>query len=281
MEIGVGLPTMVAGVRRKQLLDWAVEAESHHFSTLAVLDRLVYGGDEALITLGAAAAVTDRIRLATSILIAPYRGNTALLAKQAATLHHLSGERLVLGMAVGAREDDYAASGVSFHDRGCLLDRMLDEIHLIWHDGEIGPALNGSTPEILIGGHSEAALRRVAEHGDGWIGAGAVQTFLPRARTVRAYWTGRKRAGSPRMVAQAYYSLGPTARDDAAEHLGDYYGFFGPRVGVMVDSALTTADAVRDTASAYKDAGCDELILVPCSADPRQLELLRDTLGDS
>jgi alkanesulfonate monooxygenase SsuD/methylene tetrahydromethanopterin reductase-like flavin-dependent oxidoreductase (luciferase family) len=187
----------------------------------------------------------------------------------------------VLGVAVGAREDDYAASGASFHDRGRRLDGMLEDIRRIWDEGKIGPALYGSRPAILIGGRSAAALRRVAEHGDGWMAsAGPVQAFLPRAASVQQCWIQRRRAGKPRMVVQAYFALGPTARDDAEEHLGDYYGFFGSRVGIMINSALTTAEAIRDAASIYQDAGCDELILVPCSSDPRQLQLLREIFED-
>ncbi len=60
--------------------------------------------------LAAAAAVTERIRLTTDILLAPLHENTALFAKQAATIHHLSGGRLVLGLGIGARTDDYELS---------------------------------------------------------------------------------------------------------------------------------------------------------------------------
>ncbi len=277
MDIGVGLPTMVAGRGSKQLLDWAAEAESHHFSTLAVLDRLVYDGDEPLLTLAAAAAVTDRIKLATAVLIAPCRRNTALVAKQAATLQHLSEGRFVLGMAVGAREDDYTTSQASFHDRGRRLDGMVTEIRQLWQDGTVGPDLQGDVPPILIGGRSEAALRRAATLGDGWMAsAGPVQAFAPRAEMVRKLWT---RPGRPRLVVQAYYALGPGAQADVREHLGDYYKFFGPRASMMVDSALTTPEAIHSAVHAYQDAGCDELILVPCSADPRQVSLLRDVVG--
>ena len=86
MEIGIGLPNAVPGVGRAGIVDWARRAEAAGFSSLGTLDRIAYGNYESLIALAAAAAVTERIKLATDILIAPLRANTALLAKQAATI---------------------------------------------------------------------------------------------------------------------------------------------------------------------------------------------------
>ncbi|MGH3746432.1 MAG: LLM class flavin-dependent oxidoreductase [Micromonosporaceae bacterium] len=106
MDIGIGLPSAIPWVRRGQVIEWARSAEEHGFSALGVIDRLVYGNTEPMTTLAAAAAVTSRVKLVTSILLAPLRVNAALLAKQAATVNHLSGGRLVLGMAVGGYRDD-------------------------------------------------------------------------------------------------------------------------------------------------------------------------------
>src|SRR4051794_40697398 len=132
MDVGIGLPNAVRGVDRAGVVDWAVRAERAGFSTLGTIDRIVYDNYESLIVLAAAAAVTERIGLATDILIAPLRANTALLAKQAATLNDLSQGRLVLGLAVGGREDDYAVSGVDFHRRGRAFERQLEELHRHW-----------------------------------------------------------------------------------------------------------------------------------------------------
>lgn len=282
MEYGVALPTMVRGVGGRDLLDWAHRAEAAGFADLAVLDRLVYGNDEPLVALAAAAAVTERIRLTTGILIAPYRSNTALVAKQAASVHHLSGGRLSLGVAVGARPDDYAASGAEFGDRGRRLDAMLAEMRKIWAGGDIGPEPPGGDPEILVGGRAPSALRRAVAHGDGYFAAaGPPQTFAERAADVRRRWQEAGRPGSPRVVAQAYYALGPGADAAVREHLGDYYSFAGRLADMMIKGAPTTPERLRETARAFAGAGCDELVLVPCASGPEQLDLLAETLEEA
>src|SRR3954447_11085229 len=138
MDVGIGLPATIPGVQRDQLLEWARRAEARGFSSLGTIDRIVYGNYESLIALAAAAAVTERITLATTILIAPYRANAALLAKQAASVDRLSGGRLLLGMAVGGREDDYEASGVPFRSRGRRFDAMLDQMQRVWAGESFG-----------------------------------------------------------------------------------------------------------------------------------------------
>ena len=155
MEIGIGLPSTVPGVDGVSLLEWARRAERAGFSTLGTIDRLVYANYEPLTALAAAAAVTEDIRLTTSILIAPLRSNAVLLAKQAATVHHLSGGRLVLGAAPGGREDDYEVSGVDMQTRGRAFDRQLDTFRRVWADeekgfaGPVGPHVD-EPPKLLI-----------------------------------------------------------------------------------------------------------------------------------
>src|SRR3954465_14975244 len=117
MDVGIGPPNAGRGVDRAGIVGWAIRAERAGFSTLGTIDRIVYPNYESLIALAAAAAVTERIGLATDILIAPLRRSTALLAKQAATVDSLSEGRLVLGLAVGGRADDFDAVGADFKTR--------------------------------------------------------------------------------------------------------------------------------------------------------------------
>src|SRR5947208_10854241 len=159
MKIGIGLPATIPGTEGKRILDWAKKADSGPFSSLSILDRLIYPNYESLITLAAVAGVTQRIRLITTVLLAPLR-NPALLAKQAASLDALSGGRLTLGLGIGGREDDFRAAGAPFHDRGHRFEQQLDTIKRIWAGerlgdgvGPIGPRpVQPGGPELLLGG---------------------------------------------------------------------------------------------------------------------------------
>src|SRR5687768_12812102 len=208
MDVGIGLPTTIRGVEPGQVLEYARRAEARGFSSLGTIDRIVYDNYEPLIALAAAAAVTERIRLATTILIAPYRINGALVAKQAASVDRLSNGRLVLGVAVGGREDDYVASGADFHSRGRRFDEMLQQWHDVWAGesfgtaGAIGPRLPRERPALVIGGTADAAFERAARYGDGWImGGGAPEQFSAGAAKARAAWETAGRAGAPRVMS--------------------------------------------------------------------------------
>ena len=283
MDVGIGLPAAINGVDGDMLVEWAKRAEGRSFSTLGVLDRIVYGNFEPLIALAAAAAVTERIRLMTAILIAPLRSNHALFAKQAASLDRLSAGRLVLGIAAGIREDDYAESGVDYHRRGAELDALVQRSIDIWRgtSPDVGPA--PSTPDgphLIFGGNSSAALSRMAEHGRGWIaGGGGPEQFRAGADAAQAAWSAAGREGRPRLLGLAYFALGDHAREAAENSLTHYYSFAPPYAAQVVAGALVTPELIAERIAGMEQAGCDELLLFPCSPDAAQVDLLADVLG--
>jgi alkanesulfonate monooxygenase SsuD/methylene tetrahydromethanopterin reductase-like flavin-dependent oxidoreductase (luciferase family) len=288
VDIGVGLPTTVPGISGPVLIDWARRAEQHGFSSLGVLDRLVYDNYEPLVSLAAAAAVTQRIQLATTILIAPYRDSAAVLAKQVATLDHLSGGRVVFGVAAGGREDDFAASGACYTDRGRRMDAMVGQMRKVWDGGGpvpgIGPRPPRGGPTLLVGGHSPAAMRRAATYGDGWIAGGSsVTRYAEQARKVRVAWAKQGRTDRPRMVSLAYVALGPAGRERAERYLGAYYAFTEAEAYQKAKQAavgvITDAGQLRATCDEYAAAGCDELLFFPCVSNPGQVDLIAKAMA--
>jgi alkanesulfonate monooxygenase SsuD/methylene tetrahydromethanopterin reductase-like flavin-dependent oxidoreductase (luciferase family) len=282
LKIGIGLPATIPGTEGSRILDWAKKADNGPFSSLAILDRLVYPNYEPLITLAAVAGVTQRIRLITTVLLAPLR-NPALFAKQAASLDALSGGRLTLGLGIGTREDDYLAASVPFKKRGKLFEEELETLTKIWSgqrlDEKIGPIgprpVQSGGPEILIGGYSPAAIQRVGHWGNGFIAGGrdpkGTQHFFQLAEES---WKGAGRPGKPRLVGCFYYALGPNAKERASAYLRNYYAMLGPRVETMISNLPMTIDAIKERIQAYEDIGAGEVIMWPCTSDLEQLDQL-------
>jgi alkanesulfonate monooxygenase SsuD/methylene tetrahydromethanopterin reductase-like flavin-dependent oxidoreductase (luciferase family) len=277
MNVGIGLPNPVPGTPGRTLVDWARRAEERGFSTLATIDRIVYPSYESLTALAAAAAVTRRIGLLTNVLLGPTR-NAVLLAKESASVDQLSGGRLTLGLGVGARRDDFDAVGVDFGARGRKWDADLETIHRVWR-GELvqgagnpvgpPPVRDGRVP-VLIGGMSEAAVRRAVTWGTGWtVGGAPPERGGPFADRIRAAWKEAGREGAPRIVGLSYFALGEDAQDRARAYLTDYYGPVGDRIAAFIP---TSPQAIRDTMSAFASYGFDELILDPTIAEPEQLD---------
>lgn len=281
MDVGIGLPNQVKGVERAGVVEWARRAETAGFSTLGTIDRLAYPGYEPLTALAAAAAVTERIGLMTDILIAPLRTNTALLAKQAATVDHLSGGRLVLGVAPGGREDDYVLGGADFAGRGRAFDAQLEELARLWRDGSVAPASpHGERPRLMIGGSNPKAHRRAATYADGWTMGGAPPDAMAAAAPkVREAFAAAGREERPRLVALCYFALGSKAEEFARAGLGHYYAWLGEVADRIVAGAVTDAETAQRYIEAYAQAGADELIMFPAATDPEQVELLAEAIA--
>jgi alkanesulfonate monooxygenase SsuD/methylene tetrahydromethanopterin reductase-like flavin-dependent oxidoreductase (luciferase family) len=281
MKIGIGLPTTIRGVKGSEVLDWARRADAAGFSCLGTIDRLVYPNYEPFIGLTAAAAVTERISLTTAVALLPPRQNAALVAKQAATLHDLSGGRLVLGAAVGGRLDDFEASGADFEGRGRRMDEMLDDMERIWageergHPGANGPHVSAKPPSVRVGGQVKAAVRRAAPYGDGWIsGGGTPEMFSDARETLQAAFRDAGRSEKPIAASLAYFSLDADPEKQTRATIGDYYSFLGEYAGMIVDGTAKGEHEVRERVQAFADHDCDELILFPASSDPEQVDKL-------
>jgi alkanesulfonate monooxygenase SsuD/methylene tetrahydromethanopterin reductase-like flavin-dependent oxidoreductase (luciferase family) len=297
MKIGIGLPAAVPGASGEDLIGWARESEQAGFSTLAALDRVVYGNYEPLITLAAAAGATTRIGLITYLAIVPPR-QTALFAKQAASLDRLSGGRLTLGVGIGGRGDDYVVNGVPTKDRGRRLEEQLVTCRQMWSgeaEGDlarIGPApARSGGPELILGG-ATAGIERAARYGDGWMagwpvpfddeplvvsGAGVAAKPLPlrgEIARLREQWAAQGRSGTPKVMSGCYFALGSATEQDARAYLESWYGFDGPLVEQAVKGPIYDPDTARRYCDAFAEAGCDEFVFIPAANKPDQIEAL-------
>jgi probable F420-dependent oxidoreductase len=206
MRLGLHALGIGAGATRAVIDEVAAAAERSGFATLwsgehvVMVDRsesrYPYSDDgqiavpaqadwiDPMIGLSFAAAATSTITLATGVLLLPEH-NPVLMAKQAATLDTLSGGRFTLGVGIGWSREEFEALGVPFERRGARTAEYVDAIRTLWSDdvasfdGEFvrfesvrvnpKPVRDRRIP-IMLGGNSDAALRRVAAWGDGWYG---------------------------------------------------------------------------------------------------------------
>lgn len=286
MDIGIGLPNALAGVRGRELVDWAEAAEQRGFSVLGTIGRIVFDNHEELIALTGAAAVTERIRLMSTVMIAPPR-QPALLAKQAATLDHISEGRFRLGMGIGWRPDDYTVMGANFDDRGADLDRLIDQVQATWDRKAIegaeapvgpGPYTEGGPP-IVLGGSSPRALERAGARADAWMSTPGDPDDIAANFAIVHEAAQRHGRPVPRLFASYYFALGDVA-DEVRANVEAYYRFGGSDlIELIYNSVLRTPDAITQAVSALKDVGVDEVCLWPQSRGLHQLNELADILG--
>lgn len=281
MRVSIGLPSTIPGCRGDLLLAWARSAEAGPFSSVAELDRVVYDAYDPFVALSAVAGATSRLGLATNIAIGPIR-NTTLLARAAASLHALSGGRLTLGLAVGARQEDYEAVGADYASRGRRFVAQLGDLRDVWEQQRIGPRLGElGAPRLMLGGTSDATFARVARYADGYMhGGGPPRAFARAADKARAAWLDLGRPGLPTLWGQGYFALGDASTVEAgARYMRDYYAFTGPFVERIVEGLLTTPQAIAQLMRGYADAGCDEIALFPTTANLKQLDRLADAIA--
>jgi alkanesulfonate monooxygenase SsuD/methylene tetrahydromethanopterin reductase-like flavin-dependent oxidoreductase (luciferase family) len=283
VKIGIGLPAAIAGVSRDTLLNWAQLAEARGFSSLGAIDRIVFPNLDPLTALTAAAAVTERISLCTCILLGPLRSNHAQFAREIATMEVLSEGRVILGLGVGSRADDFEVSGVPFERRGREFTAMLETATAIWRGehGAVGPPPpRPGGPPLYFGGESKAAIARAVRFGTGWFaGGGRVDGFRDQVGVIRQAFDEAGRE-APKIMKLGYFALGDDAKQHSTNFFSAYYGPRGPeRLQQALAGCFTTPEAITAALEQFRDAQCDEVVLMPTNPDSAQVERLADLLG--
>ena len=278
LNVGIGLPNAVPGTAASLLVEWAQKAEAGPFSSVGVVDRIVYDCHDPMTTLAAVAPATERIGLVTMVVIGPLR-TTAVLAKEAATIDAVSGGRLTLGLAVGARTEDYQALGISPQGRGDRLTDQLLDLRLSWERADVARMTAG--PRLLVGGGSDISFLRMARYADGYVhGGGPPRTFIRAADTAHTAWSELGRLGAPQLWAQGYFALGDSQTVERGRaYMRDYYAFTGPFAERIAEGMLATPQAVAQFVRGYAEAGCEELVLLPALAELEQLDRLREVVA--
>ncbi len=291
MDYGICLPYMKEGLGRDDLLGWARAIDAGPFESLSCGERITGPTVDMRGVLAAAAAVTERVRIVPSLYVLPMH-DAVRAAKEIATLDVLSGGRVEVTVGVGGREADYRAVGASFERRHSRMDDQVAEMRRIWR-GEppfegadpVGPKpLKAGGPPIHAGVMGPKAMTRAARWADGvyvWSGNGEqaeIERLLGMADTA---WTDAKRSRAPRRIGGFWYSL---AKQDSEvklrEYVYDYLSIFGEGPARAMASQMTRSspDAVREAIDHLEAAGCEEMFLVPATAEIAEVERVAEIL---
>lgn len=287
MKLGIGLPnTLVPSLNRGLLLDWARIADRAGFHAFGTIDKPNYDSWDPMVTLAAVAAVTERVRLGTTVLQLPNRNET-LVAKQAAVIDRLSGGRLDLGVGIGAREDDYKVFNARFAGRGKKVERQIRKIRRVWRaakkadveQGVLGPApMQKPLPPIWIGGKAPRAQQRAVELADGFIfSTSAFATVGEDTARLRAMAdeAGKKKF---QIAAIAYVAVADDAAAGLEQGSQALHRYFGGKVDVASLIHHGPIDVIEQAVKTYEQAGVDLLILFPTIADTKQVEQIGERI---
>jgi len=296
MRLGMNLPVMVPGLDRDTILAWCRAIDAGPWDTLALGERISFPNPEAITTLAAAAAVTERVEILFNVAVVPMH-DPVLLAKQLATIDVISDGRLTVGVGVGGRAEDYRAVGAEWE--GPKLTRLADGVarmRAVWGGEVVGGArrpvepfpVQAGGPAILAGALGPRSIARAAQWADGLLGfdfsfdSGAVGDAFDRYRRA---WSDAGRQGAPRLASGTWFALGDAEHDGDGRaqmrtYLKRYLNFLEPATDDLIPLAsITNGEALAAAARRARDLGADDFVLTPTTASLDELHRAAEILG--
>jgi alkanesulfonate monooxygenase SsuD/methylene tetrahydromethanopterin reductase-like flavin-dependent oxidoreductase (luciferase family) len=292
MDLAMTLPTMLPQ-GRAEVLAWCRGVDEGPWSSLAVPERITFPSHALTVQLSAAAALTERVRLWSTLYVLPAR-NAGLVAKEVASIDRLCDGRLTVGVGVGGREHDYRAIGGDFSRRWQRMDDQIAEMRHIWAQeppfegaDPIGPPpVQAGGPPFVAGVVGPKALARAAKWAIGVddptsITSVDADAVAAQRRKVVDAWKEAGRDEEPHFSASLWYALGPNAKEQLAEYVYNYMKIFSEDYArhLAETAPVHTPGALREAMDAAREAGCDEFFLVPTTTDPAELDRTREALG--
>ena len=287
----------------RALIEYGVRMEQLGYESLWAWDHILLGTDpsfpihETLTILTAVAARTSKIKIGTGILVLPVR-NPVILAKELATIDHVSDGRLLVGAAVGWYKREFDALGADFHKRGRLMEQYLEIINRLWTEDKVEGSyppynLRGAVlypkpvqkprPPLLIGGYVDAVLRRAATKGDGWLTYYyTAESFARTWAKVKAYAAEAGRDPDALISTnQLPICIGPRAKVEAPMRhwLQTEWDYASWSESTMDSAIIGSIEECVEQLAAHIATGIDRIIFVPYHYESEQLEAIaRDVI---
>lgn len=291
MKIGLCLPYMKAGLTRQNYLDWFRAVEEGPFHSISCGERIHGPTYDMRVVLSAAAMATERVEITPTLYVLPMH-NPVRVAKEIATLDILSGGRVnQVALGYGGRALDYQAVGATFQGRYGRMDRHVATLRRVWAGeeivdggGSIGPAMQRSGgPRLLAGAMGPKSIERCAQWADGlyaWSGNGEKDELQRTFAQAEAAWQRAGRQSLPYRMGGFWYTLAPDGQQRLYDYVYEYLAIAGPDIATMMAESVHrhSPTAVLEALDNAEAAGCEELFMVPATADIVEVHALAELL---
>lgn len=292
MKIGICLPYMKAGLTREDYLAWFRRVDEGPFHSLSCGERVHGPSYDMGVLLSAAAVATSRVKITPTLYVLPMHSAVAV-AKEVATMDILAGGRMKqVCLGYGGRPQDYQAIGRDMRGRYQRMDRQVDTLRQVWTGGEIvdgagpiGPTpIQNGGPQLLAGALGPKSIARCARWADGlyaWSGNGETAELANAFATADVAWGEAGREKKPYRLGGFWFSLADEGPRKLHDYVYNYLDIAGPDIARAMAEAMHrhNADAVREALDNAQAAGCEEVFLVPATAELAEIDRLSDLLA--
>ncbi|MEH6588256.1 MAG: LLM class flavin-dependent oxidoreductase [Halioglobus sp.] len=292
MKIGICLPYMKAGLSREDYLAWFKAIDQGPFHSLSCGERVHGPTFDMRVLLSGAAIATERVEITPTLYVLPMHSATQV-AKEIATLDMLSGGRVNnVAVGYGGREKDYQAVDASFVGRYGRMDRQIEQMQQIWSGEEIieGGGFIGPTPQwdkaprLLAGAMGPKSIERCSQWADGlyaWSGNGEADELQRTFSMADKAWERANRDQTPYRLGGFWYSLADDGQRKLYDYVHEYLAIAGPEIATMMAESVhrSSADAVMQALDNAEAAGCEEVFMVPATAELVEIEALMTILA--
>lgn len=291
MKIGICLPYMKAGLTRENYLDWFRAVDEGPFHSLSCGERVHGPTYDMRVLLAAAAAVTKRVEITPTLYVLPMH-SAVRVAKEVATLDIVSGGRVKkIALGYGGREKDYEAVDARFQGRYGRMDRQVGKMRKVWNGeeviekaGPIGPPpTQPGGPQLLAGAMGPKSIERCAQWADGlyaWSGNGEQEELARTFAMADAAWERAGRTQPPYRLGGFWYTLAQDGQQKLHDYVYEYLSIAGNEIATMMAQSVhrSSADAIAAALDNAEAAGCEEVFMVPATAELIEIERLSELI---
>lgn len=292
MKIGICLPYMKAGLTRDDYLNWFQRVDEGPFHSVSCGERVHGPTYDMRIVLAAAAMATERVAITPTLYVLPMHSATAV-AKEVATLDILSGGRVEhICVGYGGREQDYEAVEAQFKGRYGRMDRQVAQLRQVWAGeeivagaGSIGPPpCRSGGPGILAGALGPKSIARCAQWADGlyaWSGNGEREELANAFAVADQAWADAGRRTRPYRLGGFWCTLADDGKQKLYDYVYAYLAIAGPEIATMMAESVhrSSPDAVSEALDNAAAAGCEEVFVVPATAEIAEIDRLSDLIA--